>query len=204
MIRKAIVFQLLIAIMALFVLYPVALAGDRPADTPKKSDTAKTADMSGAVETWVVDLPEEDKWTSNYVHTTVKSKMDIYYPEGQTPGSWNEMLTVEALYSPKKNIAGLARQIYLGTVQGSPDATWDILKKGMDEQDHAFIVFIINCPDFLSGEPPQVQLWKLILTSSGLFTLQYSYRGEELPPARKDHILEIFDKAYVDVETAKE
>jgi hypothetical protein len=190
--------------MALFVFYPAVLAETKPSDTPEKATSENPEDTLQITENWEVAWPEDNEWTSNYVHTTAKSKMEIYYPAGQTPGSWKEMLTVEALYSPKKNVIGLARQIYLGTVRGSPDATWDILTKGTTEQGYAFVTFEIICPDFLSGEPPQVQLWKLIIGRTGLFTLQYSYHGEKLPPERKEQILAIFDNSYIKTEEKQE
>jgi hypothetical protein len=198
--RKALVHQFLIGLLALLITGPAAYAGDKPEEATATPDPEETAETLQITESMVIDWPEGENWISDYVYTAKSSKMEIFYPAGQTGGDWNEMITVEALYENKKNIAGIARQIYLGTVRGSPNATWDILKKGANEQERPFIIFEIICPDFLSGEPPQVQLWKLIIGETGLFTLQYSYRGKEFPAKRKDQMFEVFDKAFIEVE----
>jgi len=189
---KATAQHLLIGILMIFLISPAVYAADKKEDA---SNNAKV-DPPKITETWVVGFPEKDKWTSDYVHTGTSSRMELFFPEGQSTDNWTEMVTIETAYGKKGSVAGEARLTYLGTVKGSPNATWDILTKGkMAGSGRQFIIYEIICPDFLSGEQPQVQIWKMIGGRTGLFVLQYSYRGKELPEKRKKEILEFFEKA---------
>lgn len=188
----AIAKHLLIGIMMIMLISPAIYATEKKEDTPDK----EKVDPSKIVETLIYELPEKDKWISDYVHVGNSSRIEIFFPKGQSPDNWKEMITTETVYGKKSSVPGEARLTYLGTVKGSPNATWDILTKGrMEGSGRQFIIYEIICPDFLSGEEPQVQLWKMIGGHTGMFVLQYSYRGKEMPEKRKKEILEVLEKA---------
>jgi len=190
--KKATAQHLLILTLVLLLAGPGIFAAEKT----EKAKSGDTVDPSKITETLMFDFPAKDKWKSDYVHTGSSTRMELFFPEGQSTDNWKEMITTEAAYGKTTDVAGEARITYLGTVKGSPNATWDILKKGkMEGSGRKFIIYEIVCPDFLSGEQPQIQLWKMIGGHTGIFVLQYSYRGKELPEKRKDEILEFFEKA---------
>ena len=194
---KAIARNLVIGMLMTLLAYPAVYAARKEEKSPDKTGE----DISKITETWVVNFPEKDNWTSDYVYNGKSSRMELFFPKGQSSDGWKEMITIETTYGKKSSVAGEARLTYLGTVKGSPNATWDILTKGkMEGSGRQFIIYEIKCPDFLSGEQPQVQIWKMIGGLTGLFTLQYSYRGKELPEERKKEILEFFEKADLKIE----
>lgn len=192
--------QLLIGILMVFIISSAAYSTSKKATPSDDPDTASVVDPSKITETLIVDWPEGDKWIPGYLHKGNATRMQLYFPEGQSSESWWEMASIETVYGKTGGVVGLARQIYLGTVRGSSNATWDILKKGNTENGRPFTTIEIICPDFLSGEPAQVQIWKLIMGKTGLYTLQYSFKGKEMPAERKEQILESMHKAYLKVD----
>jgi hypothetical protein len=173
-------------------------------DKPPSSDTAKAAAPVPVKEDLVVAWPAGEKWVIEQGVPKATGRVDLYYPEGQSSMQWTEMMIVEITPGQKRvNVPGMARMVYLGTKRGSPNATWDILTKGNNKDNLPLIVFEIKCPDFITGDPPQVQLWKMINGQTGLFTLQYSYKGENFPAERRDQILKVLEKSEIKAEPLK-
>ncbi len=192
---KVIAQRLLFVTLALLIASPAVFATSKP---DSDSDTTKRVDPSKIVETLKFDWPKDDKWIADYHYTGDRRSMQLYFPEGQTSGGWDEMVTVETAFGKRQFVVGLARTIYLGTQKGSPNATWDIIIKGKTERNRQFVIFEIICPDFLTGERPQVQLWKLIMGRTGTFTLQYSYHAKEMAEERKAEIVTMMEGAYLE------
>ena len=97
------------------------------------------------------------------------------------------------------NLSGMARTIYMGTKEASPHAEWKILYKGPGDDDYSYIVFQITCPDFLSGEEPQLQYWKVIQGDQMLFTIQYTYKNEIMPEDKQFKILEAINNGHIEL-----
>jgi hypothetical protein len=189
---------LLIILLIVMFMASGALSGDKPGKK-SQSDSLKAGEKIS--ESLVFEWPEEGKWKSEFVHTYDKTTSEYFYPAGQSSTNWIEMGSVEIVEGKKNfNIPGTARIIYLSTQKGSPDATWDIIKKGYTETKRPFIIFEIICPDFLSGEPAQVQLWKIIAGKTSQFIIQYSHRGKEITDSTREKILEILKKADIKAE----
>jgi hypothetical protein len=185
----------------ILVLGPVSATGTEKPKT-ETPDSAVIADQANIVEKLIFDWPKGEKWSAMNAHQGSSSSIQLFVPEGQSTTSWEEMASLEIVYGQKTtNLAGMARMTFLGTQKGSPNATWDIIEKGFSEQKHPYILYQINCPDFVTKEPPQVQLWKLTLGKTALFNLQYSYKGKEMPSDRKEKILEMLKKAYIKAES---
>jgi len=185
----------------ILILGPVSAAGIEKPKT-EVPDSTITAQESNIIETLVFDWPKDEKWLPMDVHKGSASTIQLFVPEGQSTTNWEEMTSLEIVYGRKTtNLAGMARMTYLGTQKGSPNATWDIIEKGFTAQKHAYILYQIICPDFITKDPPQVQLWKLTLGKTALFNLQYSYKGKEMPSDRKEKILEFLRKADIKTES---
>jgi len=188
---------LLVLLMALIVS-PKAYSTEKTESADKPDSTAVPTDI---VETMVVNWPEKDNWTPGYFHRGEESQTQMYFPEGQSHEGWKEMASIETIPGmTHANIPGLARMTYLGTKKASPNATWDIIKKGNTERGNPFILYEIVCPDFITKEPPQVQLWKITIGKTGLFNLQYSYKGDDMPAERKEQMLKVLEEAYIKAE----
>lgn len=195
---KVIAQRLLFVILALMIAAPAVFAtSKKDTEGSTNNDTLKV-DPSKIVENLIFDWPKGEKWNAGYNVSGEKGNMQLYFPEGQSSSGWDEMVTVETSIGKKQFVVGLARTIYLGTQRGSPNATWDIIEKGLTKRGRQFVIFEIDCPDFLSGEPPQVQLWTMIMGDTGIFTLQYSYHAKEMPEKRKTQILDMMKNAYIE------
>lgn len=193
---------LLVALIICAFLGSTAIAIKKKPESTDTPDTVGMVDTENIIESLAVAWPPEDKWYSESVHYGESTEMELFYPKGQSSDGWQEMATIEIVHGqPRKaNLPGTARMTYLGTRRGCPNATWDILKQGENERDQRFIIYEIICPEFTSGEPPQIQYWKLIAGKTNLFNLQYSYRGTEIPAKRRVQILDVLDQAYIKVE----
>lgn len=193
---------ILIVPLSLFVCLP-ASADKKPVST----DTTEVTETQNIQETLVVEWPAEGKWQLRDSHMAGSSVMEIYFPGEEDKDNWEEMATIEIVYGKTKvNLPGMARMTFLGTRKGSPDATWEILEKGYmdDTKKSAYIIYEIICPDFLTGEPPQVQLWKLIAGRTALFNVQYSYRGDKIPADKKEEMVNVLKNATLKVEEKKQ
>jgi hypothetical protein len=131
---------------------------------------------------------------------------ELYFPKGQSPLNWTEMGTIEFVpRQPKQPLIDLvakARAIFLGTQKGSPNAKWDLIFRGFKDEkklEGQFVIFKIDCPDFLSGEPGQLQLWELIRGKTGDFILQYSIKGNKLPEEEGNALQKTFQDAYIEI-----
>jgi len=155
------------------------------------------------VETLVTEWPETGHWKSALLHNRPGGTVEFFYPEGQGSKDWREMFSREEQVKAQAfvNMMSRAREIFLGTQKGSPNATWKILNRQKDENDNRIIIFRIDCPDFTSGEEAQIQLWKIIEGKTKVFTVQYTFRGKEMPEEKRLEISKAIDKAYVKVET---
>ena len=190
-------------LMLVMIISSLAFAGPKP--TP--ADTTKPYDTSKYMETVAIEFPEKGDWTSGYLHRGENdSYMELYFPKGSSKESWTEMITIEKVGGKRNpNLPGAARTIFLGTQKGCPDATWKILEKGDKDLEHQFIVFEITCPKPLARQPPEIQVWKMIVGETGMFIVQYTYRGDEMPDAQRDVIKKAFDSAHIkDIEKNNE
>ncbi len=193
----------LVLILTIFLaaLSFTAVLGKGP-DTQPADSAAKEQPFTGS-EKAIVNWPKAGNWIAGDV-IPGPPRIEVFYPKGQSATNWTEMGTVE-FDSKNKHIDlfGLARTIFLGTQKGSPNAKWNVLTDGFkDEKNKAypFIFFRIDCPDFLSGEPGQIQFWLLIQGKSGIFTVQYSYKGTVLPQGKGNEILQIMKDAQIEQE----
>lgn len=196
---------ILLSALVLFMLSMSApgFAAEKPAT---EDSTAQQA--PDITETQVIEWPDGSDWQLADTYASGTSEFSLYYPKGQGEKNWEEMVTLEIVHDTKKaglNLPGLARMTFLGTRKGSPNATWDILEKGYSDEakEYPHIIYEIDCPDFLSGEPAQVQLWKLTDAKTALFNLQYSYRGEKMPENKKEEIMTMLKKSHIKTEKIK-
>lgn len=195
----------LLSAIVLFVLSMSApgFAVNTPA--PKDTTAQQAPDIT---ETQVIEWPEGSEWHLDNTYTSGASEYSLFYPKGQGEQNWEEMVTLEVVHGKgnvKVNLPGLARMTFLGTRKGSPNATWDILEKGYSDEakQYPHIIYEIDCPDFLSKEPAQVQLWKLTDGKTALFNLQYSFHGEKMPPDKKEEIMTMLKKSHIMAEKIK-
>lgn len=187
-------------VMFLFSVASPTFAGDKPA-----TNDSTVQQKPEITETQVIEWPDGAGWKLANTYTSGSSIYKLYYPKDQGEEDWKEMVTLEIVQRKGKagmNLPGLARMTYLGTRKGSPNATWNILDKGYSNEakEYPFIIYEIDCPDFLSKEPAQVQLWKLTDAKTALFNLQYSYRGKEMPADKKEEIMNVLKKSYIKAE----
>lgn len=155
---------------------------------PEKVDFTESVKM---------DWPADGKWFLENTHTGNSTIMELYYPKGESSKLWLQMGTIEeSIGRIETNVAGRARLIFLGTAQGSPEATWDIITMVIDEElKYKWVLFEIICPEFINGEGPQVQLWKIMGGKTGTFIVQYSYKGKEMPGLLKDQMIDALMEA---------
>ncbi len=174
------------------------LSGAVLADKATAMKRRKAAQVDKYKEVMEMEWPAIDKWKSDNLHQNGQNSIEFFYPEGQSSQSWREMGTIEINAIDKTvSLTGKARSIFLGTQQASPHAEWKILYKGNSENGYRYIVFQITCPDFLSGEQPQLQYWKMIQGDQKLFTIQYTYKDEVMPEDKQLRVLEAIDGAHV-------
>lgn len=187
----------------LFSGVSICMGGPAPKrDSTKTTESDSMHPKSSIKEQVIVNWPKSGNWVAGDM-VPGPPRMEVYYPKGQSAVNWTEMGTIE--YDPnwkKSDLGGMARVIFLGTQKGSPHAKWSILTKGYrDEQtkSYPFTFFRIECPDFASGEPAQVQLWLLLAGKTGLFTVQYSFKGSEIPDSKGNAIIETMKDAHIEV-----
>ena len=179
----------------LFITGTISQAGKKPA--PKTDTTSET--VLQIKEKLSLEWPKEGKWASGYLNNNESGWMELFFPEGQSMSNWKEMATVEIVYKRvNANLAGMARSVFLGTRQGCPDAEWEIIKKNPKDAKHPYIIFEIRCNKFVNElQPAEVQLWKLIGGKTGLYNLQYSYRGETIPEKKREEIMKTLTGAHL-------
>ncbi len=155
-------------------------------------DSTKVEEPIDFTESVKMEWPDNVKWVLEDTYTGNRTIMELYYPKGESSSNWSQMGSIEiAIGKIEGNVGGRARLIFLGTEQGSPGATWDIIKMDYNKElDFKWVVFEINCPEFLNGDGPQVQLWKIMSGKTGTFIVQYSYKGKEMPGLLKDQMIE--------------
>jgi len=180
----------------LSVLILVFLSSLSSAVPRASKEPVDTTDYSNITEDLLFNLPEEENFKLGFKHEDSVRWVNIYYPKGQTSYKWQEMIWHEYLNQKTQNInlAGTARKRYLEARKACPDATWDILKKSGKDDDYPYIIFEIKCPKYVVNEPPDIQVWKLIGGKTGLFVVEWSYRGDEIPEDRKSEILDYLDE----------
>lgn len=185
----------LIILILAFMVSSTAWAIPKPAP----EDTTEQIDISKIIEKIDLEWPKDAGWASGWVHKGEHGGyMELFFPEGQSRNGWKEMITIEKVAGKRKpNLPGAARIIFKGTVQSCPDATWKILEKGTEDPAHNHILFEIRCPKFIADQPPEIQIWKLIVGRTGMFILQYSYRGEEMPQKTKEVMKKVFDSTKI-------
>lgn len=187
-----------VTLISLFI--GILLGGHVMADKKTAMRRRKAAKVDKYDEVLKMTWPEADKWKLDNTHANNARIIEFYYPDGQNSNSWREMGTIEIEpLSQNANLSGIARTIFLGTQQASPHAEWKILYKGQDDKGYNYIVFQITCPDFLSGEQPQLQYWKMIHGDQNLFTIQYTYKNETMPDEKQLTILEAIDNAHIEL-----
>lgn len=192
---------LLMKVIVISLFIGTLLAGHVLADKATAMRRKQAAKVDKYDEVFKMTWPEVDKWQKENVHTNATGRsIEFYYPENQNNKSWREMATIEIEpLSQNASLSGRARTIYMGTQQASPHAEWKILYKGQDEQGYNYIVFQITCPDFLSGDEPQLQYWKMVHGDQHLFTIQYTYKDEVMPEDKQLRILEAINGAHIEL-----
>lgn len=184
--------SLLLPLLLAFVMFSALAAIPKP-------DSAK-ADAPLVKEKMVIPWPSGEVWSGGQV--TQKPPTELFFPKGQSGSNWTEMVSTE-FHAGRMNVnlPGQARLNFLGTQKASPNATWEIIGKGWKDEvnsEYPYIGIEIKCPDFLTKEPPQYQIWQFIQGHSGFFIVQYSYRGESMPDTRKDAIVAMFSKVRIE------
>ncbi len=187
---------ILLSIMVLALLVSISSATSKKDDKP--ADTAAIPDIK---ETVKVSWPEEDDFILSFHQDDSLHWVRLYYPRGQTNYKWQERGWVEYLQrrTGHVNLAGTAREKFLDARQLCPDATWDIISKSGREAKYPYIIFEIKCPAYNAKEPPDIQVWKMISGKTGIFVVEWTYRGEEIPKDRKEQILEVLNDAEIEI-----
>jgi hypothetical protein len=191
-------------LVSAMILFVVPISAPTFAKSKPATEDTTAQQVPDITETQIIQWPEGSDWQLSNTYTSGASEYSLYYPKGQGDQNWEEMVTLEVVHgkNSRTNLPGMARMTYLGTRKGSPNATWDILEKGYsgEAKEYPHIIYEIDCPDFLSKEPAQVQLWKLTDGKTSLFNLQYSYRGKEMPADKKEEIMTMLKKSYIKAE----
>jgi hypothetical protein len=185
------------------LLAPVGFAGKKEAPPDQTPETEAVEE--NVTETLMIDWPEEDGWASEFVHNSDDARIEYLYPKGQSSEGWHEMASTELVYDKViSSLPGEARITLLGTQRGCPEATWEIFSKGKNDHGQAHVVYEIICPEFLNKEPAQVQLWAMLKGKAGLYAVQYTFRGLDMPEDRKEQIVDMLEKVWLKVEKAEE
>lgn len=173
---------------------------------PDPGDTLPPIDISKIIERVEVEWAEDGDWSSGWLHKGEDGGyMEMFFPKGQSKDGWKEMITIEKVAGGRRpNLPGAARIIFRGTERSCPDATWEILHKDKSDPVHQAILFEIRCPKFVADQPPEIQIWKLIVGRTGMFIVQYTYRGEEMPDESKDEMKKFFDSTKIITENIEE
>ncbi len=192
-------------LLSALVLFVLSASTPIFAETKPATEDSTVQETPDITETQVIEWPEGSDWYLANTYAAGPSEYLLYYPKGQGEKNWDEMITMEIVHGKGKiqsNLVGLARMTFLGTRKGSPEATWDIIEKGWSDEakEYPHVIYEIDCPDFLSKEPAQVQLWKLTNGKTGLFNLQYSYKGKEMPADKKEEIVTMLKKSHIKAE----
>lgn len=174
--------------LMMLLFFSVANAKIKESEKP-----ADTADYSMIVETVIVTWPEEDNFKLGFNYDDSVRWIRIFYPQGQSSYKWQEMGWVEFLKAESRqvNLPGTARERFLDARKMCPKATWDIIERSGKDADYPYIIFQIKCPEYSVGDPADIQVWKLMAGKTGMFVVEWSYRGEKIPDDRKEEILEI-------------
>lgn len=193
---------LISGIIICLALTPAVFATEKKAE-PKQSPDSSVIE-GNFTETLMIDWPEKDGWASEFVHNSEGSTLEYFYPKGQSSTGWNEMASTELVFGKViSSLPGEARITLLGTQRGCPKATWEIFSKGTNDHNQSHVVYEIICPEFLNKEPAQVQLWAMLYGKKGLYAVQYTFRGSEMPEERKDQIIDMLKKVWLKVEKEK-
>lgn len=192
---------LVIGALCLAILGASIALGEPAKDVPgKKADSTGVGKATGK-EKMVIEWPKSGNWATGEMFAG-PPVTQFFYPKGQSAVEWTEMGSVEFDGSENTfDLTGRARLLFLGTQKGSPNATWTILTRGYKDeknQGFPFVFFRMNCPDFISGEPAQVQYWLLMLGKTGMFTVQYSYKGKDIPADKGNAILQAMKDARIE------
>lgn len=175
----------MIFLAALMLTAGAAIGENKPASQPPASQS-QTPPAPTVKESIVIDWPEGVKWVSDFVSSRGKGRTELFYPEGQSKTNWTEMVSTEATYGKiPGDLMEIARVILMGTKQGCPDAAMEIIEKKPTGPGYPSITFVITCPKFTANQPPEIQLWKMFAGKTGLYTVQYTYRGEKLPDDKR-------------------
>lgn len=191
------------AMAILILMVGMAAAGQKPA-TQTTTEKKQTEQVPTVKETLVINWPEGVKWFSDFVSTRDKGRSELFYPEGQSKTNWTEMISTEATYGNVPDLMAMARTILMGTQQGCPDAAMEILEKSPAAAGTPTLIFELRCPKFSTDQPAEIQLWKLYTGKSGLYALQYTYRGETVPADKRDQAMSILHKSKLVVENPQE
>ena len=187
------------------LLFLISMSAPIYAGTEPPTVDSTAQQQPDITETQIIEWPDGAGWHLANSYVAGSSDYSLYFPKDQGEENWREMVILEVVHGKgnvKTNLPGLARMTYLGTRKGSPNATWEILEKGYSDEakEYPHIIYEIDCPDFLSKEPAQVQIWKLTDGKTALFNLQYSYRGKEMPPDKKEEIMTMLKKSHIKAE----
>jgi len=181
------------------IILCLGLAGIVPA--AEKTNTTEEQIISPVDFTEIIniDWPVNPEWKVGFSSENEKGKTQLFYPDGQSSGNWEEMITVEQVYGPVKTpLTGIARTIMLGTKQACPDVKYEIIDKKLADVDVPSILFSLQCPQYTVEQPPETQFWRMFAGQTALFSVQYSYRGDSMPKDRKEEILDFIKSITVE------
>lgn len=182
-------------VMALMLMVGVAASEDKPVQQPA-APQGQTPQMSAVKESIVINWPADVKWISDYVSSRDKGRTELFYPEGQSKMNWTEMVSTEEAYGKlPMDLTEVARVILMGTQQGCPDAAMEIIEKKPTGPGYPTITFVITCAKFTAKQPPEVQIWKMFAGKTGLYSVQYTYRGEKMPDDKRVQALTILQRS---------
>lgn len=185
----------MVLLTALMLLVGVAASEDKPVQPPA-APQGQTPQAPSVKESIVIDWPAGVKWISDYISSRPQGRTEIFYPEGQSKTNWTEMVSTEEAYGKlPMDLTEVARIILMGTKQGCPDAVMEILEKKPTGPGYPTITFTVTCANFTSKQPAEVQIWKMFAGKTGLYSVQYTYRGEKLPDDKRIQALSILQRS---------
>lgn len=198
------VWMAIVVMAALILLVGPMAAEQKPVQKPPTAAGQAPAPPT-ATETIVITWPTDVKWVSDYVSSRAKGRSELFYPEGQSRTNWTEMVSTEAAYGRiPGDLTEVARIILMGTKQGCPDAMMEIIEKKPTGPGPATLTFELRCPKYLAEQPAEVQLWKMFTGKTGLYTLQYTYRGDKIPDDKRAQIITMLQGSKLVTEEPKE
>jgi len=153
-----------------------------------------------AQETLKIDWPEEYNWQLLSNHEDEKLQVLEIIPKVETANNWSllgQMMVIKG--ESNINMEKAKMLMFSQTQINAPNAKLTELEK-KEDIEFPWILFKVECPNFLEDENPESQLWYITKSDNALYVNFIAKKKELLSPAFVDMWSSIFKKSKVLIE----